>query len=93
MNPLSDVKQFSLEVLECFNELAQPELTSITKRIWDFLYGRTKGIISKKPDEELNEKLLKIYRILHPRFKDLDIAVSIKAGEALGSVKIPQWGN
>ena len=92
MNPLSEVKQFSLEVLNCFDELAQPELTTITRKIWIFLFGRTQQIIAKKPDEELNEKLLKIYKILHPKFKDLDISLAIQAGEALGSIKIPNVG-
>ena len=92
MNPVSEIKKFSLEVLDCFNELAIPELTPITSKIWGFLYKRTQGIILKKPDEELNQKLLKIYKILHPRFKDIDISIQINAAEQLGSVPIPNVG-
>ena len=91
-NPLSEIKQFSLEVLNCFDELAQPELTSVTKKIWGFLYRRVQGIIIRKPDEELQQKLLKIYVILGKKFKDTEISLEINASEKLGSVPIPKIG-
>jgi len=89
----STVKEFSFKVLDCFDELARPELKNIVMiKIWNYVRGYSKKIIEKKPDQELQEKLFKVYEILHPMFKDTEISVSINAGESLGSPKIPNVG-
>ena len=87
------IKDFAFRVLDCFDELAKPELKNIVMiKIWNYLKTYSRKIILKKPDQELQEKLFKIYEILFPLFKDTEISVSINAGEALGSPKIPDVG-
>jgi len=96
MDPLNDfsiVKQFALRTLECFDEIAKPEIkNSVMVKIWNYLKGYTFKKILKKPDQELKETLYKVYCVLGPLFKDLDISNEIKAGELLGSPKIPDVG-
>lgn len=93
MAPLSDVKKFAVEVLDVFDELARPEIKrSVFKKIWNYLKGYSYKVILKKPDEEINAKLLIIHKKLNQRFKDLDNSIEINVAEKLGSVKIPNVG-
>jgi len=99
---LSDEKQFALEVLDIFDELARPEIKNrIMKQIWygwellhfQGVYKWMQGLIIKKPDAELNAKMLLIYRKLGQRFRDLDNSVEINTMEQLNpGVKIPPVG-
>ncbi len=90
---LSETKQFALNVLSCFDDLAKPEINnSVMLKIWDFVRNRTFKIILKKPDAELKEALRKVHATLGPMFKDVDLSEEIRAGEKLGSVKIPDVG-
>lgn len=90
---LSDVKQFAVEVLDVFDELARPEIKrSIFKKMWEYLKSYSYKIILKKPDAEINEKLLIIHQKLNSRFKDLDMSIEMNAAEKMGSVKIPNVG-
>jgi len=91
---ISDTKQFALETLELFNELAQPEIkNAIMAKVWGFLKDRTFKIILRKPDEEIKEKLIKIQKQLNKKFNDLDMSVEINESEKnLNSVPIPDVG-
>lgn len=92
MNQSKD-KQFALEVLQIFDELAQPEIKNrIVGRVWKGVFDYIHKIILKKPDEELNKSLLKVYLKLHPKFQQVDMSIEIQKGEALSDVKIPNVG-
>ena len=99
--PLSDEKRFALEVLDVFDELAKPELKNrFMKAIWygaewlkfGGVYGWIKNIITKKPDNEITEKLLVIHKKLNSRFQDVDNSVEMNKAEAMGSIPIPPVG-
>ena len=90
----SEQKQFALEVLEIFDQLARPELkNSIMIRIWGWVKGYTQKIILRKPDSEITESLLLIQKKLNQRFQDLSNSVEINKAEKLGAVKIPMVGD
>ena len=90
----SEQKQFALEVLEIFDQLARPELkNSVMIRIWGWVKGYTQKIILKKPDSEITESLLIIQKKLNSRFQDLSNSVEINKAEKLGAVKIPMVGD
>ena len=98
---LSSEKQFAIEVLDIFDELARPELKNrFMKAIWygaDWLkfggvYGWIKNIITKKSDNEIAEKLLIIHKKLNTRFQDVNNSVEINKSEAMGSIPIPTVG-
>ena len=90
----SEQKQFALEVLEIFDQLARPELkNSVMIRIWGWVKGYTQKIILKKPDNEITESLLIIQKKLNSRFQDLSNSVEINKAEKLGAVKIPMVGD
>lgn len=99
---LSEEKQFALEVLDIFDELAKPEITNrLIKQIWygmeilhfPGVYKWMQGLIIKKSDEELNQKMIIIYKKLNTRFKNLEKSVEINVMEKLNpGVKIPPVG-
>ena len=101
--PLSEEKQFALEVLDIFDELARPEIQNrILKQIWygmellhfPGVYKWMQGLIIKKSDKELNEKMLVIYKKLNQRFQDLNNSVEMNVMEQLNpGVKIPPVGD
>jgi len=91
--PLSNEKQFAIEVLEVFDELAKPEIKNrVFAKIWDYVKNYTFRIILKKPDNEITEKLLIIHKKLNSRFQDVNNSIEINKAEAMGSVKIPPVG-
>ena len=91
--PLSDEKQFALEVLDIFDDLAKPEIKNrVFAKIWDYMKNYTFRIILKKPDSEITEKLLIIHKKLNSRFQDVNNSIEINHSEKLGSVKIPEVG-
>jgi len=99
---LSEEKQFALEVLDIFDELARPEITNrVIRQIWYGLellhfpgvYKWMQGLIIKKSDVEINAKMLIIYRKLNSRFRDLDKSVEINVMEKINpGVSIPNVG-
>ena len=92
-NQLSKPKEFALKVLEGFDELARPEIqNSVISKLWDYIKGYAKKVILKKPDEELQIKLFKIHKTFKEHFDNIDMAIEIEKGEALGSPKIPNLG-
>jgi len=92
--PLSNEKQFALEVLDIFDDLAKPEIKNrLFVKIWDYMKSYTFKIILKKPDNEITEKLLIIHKKLNSRFQDVNNSVEINEAEKLGSVKIPEVGD
>ena len=91
---LSKPKEFALKVLKGFDELARPEIqNSLIDKLWNYIRDYAKGKILKKPDEELQIKLFKIHKTFKDYFDDIDMAIEIKKGEALGSPIIPDLGN
>jgi len=93
LNDISIVKKFALETLDCFDELAKPEIKNrVMEKIWNYVKGYTFKKILRKPDEEIKTKLFKIHTTLGKMFKDIDMSVEIKEGEKLGSIKIPNVG-
>ncbi len=93
LNQLSKPKEFAIKVLEGFDELARPEIQNqVIAKLWDYIKNYAKKVIIKKPDEELQIKLFKIHKTFKEHFDDIDMAIEIKKGEALGSVKIPNLG-
>lgn len=93
MSQLSKPKDFALKVLEGFDELARPEIqNSIIAKLWDYIKNYARKVILKKPDEELQIKLFKIHKTFKEHFEDVDMAIELKKGEALGSVKVPNLG-
>ncbi len=91
--PLSEEKQFALEVLDVFDELARPEIKNrVFARIWDYVKNYTFRVILKKPDSEIIEKLLIIHNKLNTRFQNVNDSIEINKAEAMGSVKIPPVG-
>ncbi len=92
--PLSEVKEFAIEVLDVFDELAHPEIKNrVMVRIWDFVKSHTYKIILKKPDNEINDKLMMIHQKLSQRFKDIDNSIEINAMEKINpGVQIPKVG-
>ena len=61
-------------------------------KIWDYVENYAKSKVLKKPDEELQIKLFKIHKVFKEHFDDVDMAIEIKKGEALGSPVIPNLG-
>jgi len=93
LNELSQVKQFALKTLGCFDELAKPELNNrIMIKVWNYVRDYTFKIILRKNDDELKIKLFQVYKTLGPLFTDVEMSEQIKEGEKLGSVKIPDVG-
>ena len=93
-NQLSKPKEFALKVLKGFDELARPEIqNSLIDKLWNYIRDYAKGKILKKPDEELQIKLFKIHKTFKDYFDDIDMAIEIKKGEALGSPIIPDLGS
>ena len=91
---LSKPKEFALKVLKGFDELARPEIqNSLIDKLWNYIRDYAKGKILKKPDEELQIKLFKIHKTFKDYFDDIDMAIEIKKGEALGSPIIPDLGS
>lgn len=91
--PLSDTKQFGLEVLDLIDELVKPEIKiGFIEKFWHFFTGYAKKKILKKPDNEIIEKLLLIQKKLNSKFSDLQKSVEINVAESMGSVKIPNVG-
>ncbi len=89
----SKIKQYAIKTLDCFDQLAKPEIKNrVMSKIWDYLKSYTLKIILRKPDKELKTKLFKIHQTLNPLFSDLDNSIQMKAGELLGSPKIPNVG-
>ena len=94
MNQLSKPKEFALKVLDGFDALAKPEIKNgIIEKIWDYVASYSKRVILKKPDEEIQIKLFSIYKVFKEHFDNVEMAVEIKKGEALGSPKIPNLGD
>jgi len=90
---LSETKKFALEVLDEFDALIIPEIQNrYTKRAWEWIKNFVFNKLMKKPDDEINSKLLKIYKKLHPKFQNIDIGIQLDIGEKLGSPKIPNVG-
>ena len=93
MAPLSQVKEFAVKTLECFDELAKPEIKNrVMLSVWNYIKKYTFKIILRKPDKELKEKLLQVYKTLGPLFTQTDLSIQIHQGEKLGSPKIPNVG-
>ena len=91
--PLSDAKQFGIEVLDLIDELVKPEIKySFIERFWHFFTGYAKKKILDKPDNEIIEKLLLIQKKLNSRFENLSKSVEINQAEKLGAVPIPPVG-
>ena len=91
--PLSEEKQFAIEVLDVFDELARPEIKNrVFAKIWNYVKQYTFRVIIKKPDNEIIEKLLIIHKKLNSRFQDVNNSIEINKAEALGSIKIPPVG-
>ena len=87
-------KEFALKVLNGFDELARPEIQNVLiAKIWDYVKSYSERIILRKPDEEIQIKLLSIHKIFSEHFKDVDLAVEIKKGELLGSIPVPNVGH
>jgi chromatin remodeling complex protein RSC6 len=92
--PPSKVKEFSLKVLEGFDELARPEIQNqVIAKLWDYIKNYARKVVMKKPDAELQIKLFKIHKTFKEHFDNVDMAIEIKKGEALGSPKIPNLGD
>ncbi len=93
MAPLSNVKEYAIKTLDCFDELAKPEIKNrVMGRLWDYIKSYTFKVILRKPDNELKQKLFKIHNTLGPLFQDVRMSIEIKEGEKLGSPKIPNVG-
>ena len=93
-NPPSKPQEFALKVLEGFDELARPEIQNIVMaKIWDYVKSYARKVILKKPDEEIQIKLFNIYKVFKDHFDDIDLAIELKKGEALGSPKVPNLGD
>lgn len=90
---MSEIKAFAYKALDCFDELAKPEIKNVVfEKIWKFVYNYVYKIIAKKPDNELKDKLEKIHNTLSPLFTKTQISIEINEGEKLGSPKIPNVG-
>jgi len=91
--PLSDAKQFGLEVLDLIDELVKPDIKyGFIEKFWRFFTGYAKKKILNKPDNEIIEKMLLIQKKLNAKFSQLDQSVEINAAEKMGAVKIPPVG-
>ncbi len=90
---LSDEKKFALEVLSVIDDLIKPEIkNSWFDKLWRVVPIYISRILKKKPDNEINDKLLILYKKLHSKFNQLDISVGVQVGEKLGSPKITRIG-
>ena len=93
-SPMSSDKQFAIEILKVFDELAQPEIkNAVMRRIWNYVLNYIHKIILKKPDDEINRSLLAVYMKLHPKFQQVDMSIEIQKAEALSGVKVPNVGD
>jgi len=93
---LSETKQFAFKVLECFDDLAKPEIKNVVfETMWNYLKSHVGKIILKKKDNELKENLRKIHKTLGPMFKDIDISTEYQESlKIMGNdaPKIPDVG-
>ena len=91
---LSNDKQFAIEVLQIFDELAQPEIKNrVMQKVWGYVFNHIHKIILKKPDEEINKSLLKVYLKLHPKFQEVDLSIELQKGEKLSGIQVPNVGD
>jgi len=89
----SEIKQYAFKTLECFDNLAKPEIKNrIMVKVWEYVRNYTFKIILRKPDKELRLKLFQVYQVLGPLFKDTELSLEIQKSESLGSVKVPDVG-
>lgn len=93
--PHNDIHTFALEVLDLIDELVKPEIKSgFIERFWHYFTGYAKKKVLKKPDKELEEKLLIIHDKLSQRFKDIDTSIEINKMEHLNpGISIPDVGD
>ena len=90
---MSQVKDYAIKVLDCFDELARPEIKNrVFARIWNYIKGYTLKIIIRKPDEELKIKLFKIYSVLGPLFNETSMSIEMQQAEKLGSIPVADVG-
>jgi len=91
---LSKPKKLAFKALEQFNQLAREEMQSgIIVNIWEFIHAYSARKLLKKPDEEIQAKLYRIYQLLGQDFKKIDYSVELQASEQLNDIKIPDIGN
>lgn len=90
---LTKPKEFALKVLDGFDALAKPEIKNVLiEKLWHYVSNYSKKIILNKPDEEIQIKLFSIYKVFKEHFDNVEMAIEIKKGEALGSPVIPNLG-
>jgi len=89
----SIVRQFAFKTLDCFDDLARPEIKNrVIGKIWNYMKNYTSKIIMRKSDEELKLKLFKIYSTLGPLFNETEMSIQMQEGEKLGSIPVPNVG-
>ena len=89
VNEISKTKQFALEVLECFNELAQPEINQKwVQWAWNKIRNIAFNKILIKPDEEIKAKCYKIHLKLGKMFKDIDMSLDMTTSEKIMVVSL-----
>jgi len=90
---MSQVKDYAFKVLECFDELAKPEIKNrVFGKIWSYIKNYSAKIILQKSDEELKVKLFKIYSTLGLLFNETEMSIQMQQSEALGSPPVPDVG-
>lgn len=90
---LTPVKQHAFKAFESFNNIAQVEIKNrVMSEAFEFVKSWVARKMLEKPDDELKEKMLIVYKDMHPLFTDVGISAEVQASEALGSVKVPRIG-
>ena len=90
---MSQVKNIAFEVLNCFDELAKPEIKNrVMAKIWSYVKSYAAKKILRKPDEEIKIKLFKIHQILGPYFNEVSMSIEMQKAESLGSIPVPDVG-
>lgn len=90
---LSPVKKHAFNAFEAFNGLAQSEIQSpMIQKVFDYVKTWIARKMLEKPDKELKQKMLLVYKEMQPLFEDVGVSIEAQASEALGSIKIPRVG-
>jgi hypothetical protein len=90
---LTPVKKHVFDSFEAFNEMAEEEINSTwARQAYDYIRVFITQRLIRKPDQELREKMQRVYVKMSPLFENVGMSIEIKASESLGSIKIPRVG-
>lgn len=87
---MSEIREITNKVLEAYNQLAKLNINQgWIDRVWKSIHWYIKEkIIPKKSDQQLEQEMYVIYKVMNPYFKRFDMNDEIEEGEKLSGINI-----